>query len=148
MLTSYLTFLSGTMQTYFLIGCHLKIQSNMFKYVIAYLGKAKTFCFLYSIISCQHMCYKIVSNNDVTFIRLIEKSISSAYDTLHQAHIQRFGSSSGASGDTMDTETSSIHTSVIDLPKEYFQMLGCVGPYLYRDTLLLQKVHLSCFLCA
>jgi hypothetical protein len=28
----------------------------------------------------------------------------------------------------------------IGLSREFFQMLSCVGPYLYRDALLLQKV--------
>lgn len=73
--------------------------------------------------------------------RLIEKSIKSAYDTVHQGHHQSFGSSLGASIDVMDVETSPVHGSFIDLPKELFQMLACAGPYLYRDTLLLQKVH-------
>lgn len=40
----------------------------------------------------------------------------------------------------MDVETSSVHGSFINLPGELFQMLSCAGPYLYRDTLLLQKV--------
>lgn len=79
--------------------------------------------------------------------RLIEKSISSVYNTIHQAHLQNFGSS-GASVDAMNTETSSAHRSLIDLPKELFQMLASAGPYLYRDTLLLQKVQslVSCIL--
>ncbi|KAF3432078.1 hypothetical protein FNV43_RR26817 [Rhamnella rubrinervis] len=75
-----------------------------------------------------------------SLFRLIEKSIKSAYDTVHQGHHQSFGSSSGASIDAMDVETSPVHGSFIDLPKELFQMLACAGPYLYRDTLLLQKV--------
>ena len=31
-------------------------------------------------------------------------------------------------------------SSLIDLPREIFQMLASVGPHLYRDALLLQKV--------
>lgn len=73
--------------------------------------------------------------------RLIEKSISSAYDIVHQAHFQSFGSSSGASIDAMDVANSSVRGSFVDLPSELFQMLSCAGPYLYRDTLLLQKVY-------
>lgn len=76
----------------------------------------------------------------VLLFRLIEKSISSIYNTIHQAHLQK-SSSSGASVDAMDTETSSANGSFIDLPKELFQMLSSAGPYLYRDTLLLQKVQ-------
>ncbi|PON53679.1 THO complex [Trema orientale] len=75
-----------------------------------------------------------------SLFRLIEKSISSIYKTVHQAHLQNIGSSSGVSIDTMDTETSLARGSFIDLPKEFFQMLVSAGPYLYRDTLLLQKV--------
>jgi THO complex subunit 2 len=41
----------------------------------------------------------------------------------------------------MGVTSSSGHVSFIDLPKEFFQMLVTVGPYLYRDTLLLHKVH-------
>ncbi|KAK7836681.1 tho complex subunit 2, partial [Quercus suber] len=75
-----------------------------------------------------------------SLFRLIEKSISSAYDIVHQAHFQSFGSSSGASIDAMDVANSSVRGSFVDLPSELFQMLSCAGPYLYRDTLLLQKV--------
>ncbi|XP_017971051.1 PREDICTED: THO complex subunit 2 isoform X3 [Theobroma cacao] len=71
--------------------------------------------------------------------RLIEKSISLAYDIVRQTHLQNFGSSSGPGVDNMDTSTSAS-SSFIDLPKELFQMLATVGPHLYSDTLLLQKV--------
>ncbi|KAI3847949.1 hypothetical protein MKX03_017474 [Papaver bracteatum] len=60
--------------------------------------------------------------------RIIEKSISSAYAAVRQTHHQNLVTSS-ASG-----------TSFIHLPKELFQMLASAGPYLYRNTLLLQKV--------
>ncbi|XVF43449.1 hypothetical protein PTKIN_Ptkin02bG0040900 [Pterospermum kingtungense] len=72
--------------------------------------------------------------------RLIEKSISLAYDIVRQTHLQSFGSPSGFGVDNMDTASSSVSSSFIDLPKELFQMLATVGPHLYRDTLLLQKV--------
>ncbi|OMO88902.1 hypothetical protein CCACVL1_08125 [Corchorus capsularis] len=72
--------------------------------------------------------------------RLIEKSISLAYDIVRQTHLQSFASPSGAGVDIMDTTNSSVSSSFIDLPKELFQMLATVGPHLYRDTLLLQKV--------
>lgn len=81
----------------------------------------------------------------IIVFRLIEKSLSSIYKTVHQAHVQNFGSSSGASVDAMDTETSSVHGSFIELPKEFFQMLVSAGPYLYRNTLLLQKVYIFIF---
>jgi THO complex subunit 2 len=76
--------------------------------------------------------------------RLVEKSISSAYGTVRQANLQSFGPSSVASINIMDTTNSSVHGSFVDLPSELFQMLACAGPYLYLDTLLLQKVH--CFI--
>ncbi|CAB4273699.1 unnamed protein product [Prunus armeniaca] len=75
-----------------------------------------------------------------SLFRLIEKTISSAYDTVRRAHLLSFGSSSGTSVDVINTENSSRHGSFVDLPKELFQMLASAGPYLYRDTLLLQKV--------
>ncbi|PPS08311.1 hypothetical protein GOBAR_AA12331 [Gossypium barbadense] len=70
--------------------------------------------------------------------RLIEKSISSAYDIVRQTHLQSFVSPLGI--DNVDTRGTMVSNSFIDLPKELFQMLATVGPHLYRDTLLLQKV--------
>ncbi|XP_039040621.1 THO complex subunit 2-like isoform X1 [Hibiscus syriacus] len=72
--------------------------------------------------------------------RLIGKSISSAYDVVRQTHLQSFASTSGSGIDNMDTRGSTVSNPFIDLPKELFQMLATVGPQLYRDTLLLQKV--------
>ncbi|KAL5827745.1 hypothetical protein ACOSQ4_019542 [Xanthoceras sorbifolium] len=72
--------------------------------------------------------------------RLIDNSISSAYDIVRQTHLQSIGSFSGANVDAMDTTDSTISRSFVDLPKELFQMLATAGPYLYRDTVLLQKV--------
>ncbi|KAJ0038103.1 hypothetical protein Pint_22470 [Pistacia integerrima] len=72
--------------------------------------------------------------------RLIEKSISSAYDIIRQTHLQSFGSVSAVGIDVMDTTDTTVNRSFVDLPKELFQMLATVGPYLYRDTVLLQKV--------
>ncbi|CAJ1936729.1 unnamed protein product [Sphenostylis stenocarpa] len=73
-----------------------------------------------------------------SLFRLIEKSICSAYDVVRQTHLQNPGSTGGP--DVMDIDNSSGYSSFIDLPKELFQMLACTGPYLYRDTVLLQKV--------
>ncbi|KAF9670401.1 hypothetical protein SADUNF_Sadunf13G0064400 [Salix dunnii] len=72
--------------------------------------------------------------------RLIEKMISSAYKIIRQPHVQNCGSQAVAGIAVMDVTSSSGHVALIDLPKEFFQMLVTVGPYLYRDTLLLQKV--------
>ncbi|XP_050231755.1 THO complex subunit 2 isoform X2 [Mercurialis annua] len=72
--------------------------------------------------------------------RLIEKSISVAYDIIRQTHFQNLESSPGVGSDSKETSSARSHGSFIDLPKELFQMLATVGPYLYRDTILLQKV--------
>lgn len=72
--------------------------------------------------------------------RLIEESISAAYSIVRQSSHQIFGTSSGTSIDTTDTTSLPVGGSFIDLPRELFQMLAAAGPYLYRDTILLQKV--------
>ncbi|XP_052205277.1 THO complex subunit 2 isoform X2 [Diospyros lotus] len=71
--------------------------------------------------------------------RLIEESISLSYELARRIHLQSLGLHSAAGGEPMETN-SSARGSFIDLPKELFEMLSCAGPYLYRDTLLLQKV--------
>ncbi|XP_071702863.1 THO complex subunit 2 [Rutidosis leptorrhynchoides] len=68
--------------------------------------------------------------------RLIEKTISSAYELVRQPQLQ---TAEGGS-DFMETESNPTKRSFIDLPKELFEMLTTAGPYLHRDTLLLQKV--------
>lgn len=46
-----------------------------------------------------------------------------------------------SSSDGTESSNVSLHSSsFVDLPKELFQMLTVAGPYLYRDSLLLQKV--------
>ncbi|KAK9115903.1 hypothetical protein Sjap_014850 [Stephania japonica] len=73
--------------------------------------------------------------------RLIEKSISTAYDVFHQVHLQSVGLSSVSVSDSSEgMDSSSMHRSFVDLPRELFQMLACAGPYLHRNTVLLQKV--------
>ncbi|KAK2995185.1 hypothetical protein RJ640_005775 [Escallonia rubra] len=72
--------------------------------------------------------------------RLIERSISSAYVLLRQTQLQSSGTPVGASGDLLETTNSSINRPFIDLSKELFEMLSSAGPYLHRNTLLLQKV--------
>lgn len=71
--------------------------------------------------------------------RLIEKSISSAYDIVRRKHLHKSGLAAGSTDD-MEETGSSAYSSFVVLPKDLFQMLACVGPYLYRDTVLLQKV--------
>ncbi|KAL6001258.1 THO complex subunit 2 [Asimina triloba] len=75
------------------------------------------------------------------FNPLIEESVSSAYATFCGMHLQTSGSSLGSSSDALESKTSlSSQSSFIDLPRELFQMLASAGPYLYRNTVLLQKV--------
>nr|XP_043608763.1 THO complex subunit 2 [Erigeron canadensis] len=67
--------------------------------------------------------------------RIIEKTISPAYELVRHSPLQATGDS-----DFMETDNNLIRRLFIDLPKELFEMLTSVGPYLHRDTLLLQKV--------
>lgn len=71
--------------------------------------------------------------------RLIEKSITHAYSIARQIRFQN-SSSSGTEKSTHVANTTASRTR-LDLPKEVFQMLLTVGPYLYRNTQLLQKVR-------
>ncbi|KAG7016699.1 THO complex subunit 2 [Cucurbita argyrosperma subsp. argyrosperma] len=75
-----------------------------------------------------------------SLFRLIEESISSAYYIVRQNPYQSLGASSGTSIDTVGTTSLPVGGTFIDLPRELFQMLAAAGPYLYRDTILLQKV--------
>ncbi|GAB2226287.1 hypothetical protein Drorol1_Dr00022088 [Drosera rotundifolia] len=59
--------------------------------------------------------------------RLIEKWISSSFTLIQN-------------GVSVETKVMPMEEPAIDLPKELFEMLSCAGPYMYRDTLLLQKV--------
>ncbi|CAI9096818.1 OLC1v1033039C1 [Oldenlandia corymbosa var. corymbosa] len=72
--------------------------------------------------------------------RLIEKSISSGYEIVRQTQFFSYNTSSGAGFDTLESANFSATRPFIDLPTELFEMLASVGPYMYRDTLLLQKV--------
>lgn len=72
--------------------------------------------------------------------RLIEKSISSVYELVCQMHLGSCSTSSGVASDAAESTNTSIKRSFVDLPKELFEMLSSVGPYLYRNAILLQKV--------
>ncbi|KAJ1286808.1 hypothetical protein BS78_03G380500 [Paspalum vaginatum] len=65
--------------------------------------------------------------------RMIEKAMSSAYGIVCQLYYYL-----PPKNDADQTGTSAL--SSFDLPKEFFQMLTACGPYLHRDTQLLQKV--------
>ncbi|KAL3830707.1 hypothetical protein ACJIZ3_019509 [Penstemon smallii] len=70
--------------------------------------------------------------------RLIEKIIFPAYNVVCQMQISIAGVSPGSSADPVTTSLS-FNKSFISMPKELFEMLASAGPYLYRDSLLLQK---------
>ena len=76
--------------------------------------------------------------------RIVEKTISSAYSTYCQTHhkITR-----NIDTHMMDASSVSSPSYLVDLPKEFFQMLAACGPYLHRDTQLFQKVSLDLFCC-
>ncbi|RAL47850.1 hypothetical protein DM860_011435 [Cuscuta australis] len=71
-------------------------------------------------------------------LRLIEISVLPGYDLLCKTQI--LSSAIGAGSSIIDATDSSGSISFIDLPTELFEMLATVGPYLYRDVSLLQKV--------
>ncbi|OVA14452.1 THO complex [Macleaya cordata] len=84
-----------------------------------------------------------VAHNQICegLFRAIENTISSVYDIVRRTHLQSFGFSSASGSDASEaTDAPSLQKSFIDLPKELFQMLASAGPYLYRDSILLQKV--------
>lgn len=91
------------------------------------------YCLLSFVVFYSSLTYSL----ECSSYRLIEKTISSAYQLVRQPQLD---SSEGGS-DFMETESDSTKRSFIDLPKELFEMLTIVGPYLHRDTLLLQKVN-------
>nr|CAB3479237.1 unnamed protein product [Digitaria exilis] len=66
--------------------------------------------------------------------RMIEKTMCSAYDIVCQLYYYL------PPKDADQTGTSAPPLSSLELPKEFFQMLTTCGPYLHRDTQLLQKV--------
>ncbi|XP_078433738.1 THO2 [Wolffia australiana] len=73
--------------------------------------------------------------------RIIEGTISPTYSSLRQVRIENCDTLSFGSSDTLESSVlSSQSSSFVDLPRELFQMLTTAGPYLYRDSLLLQKV--------
>uniref|UniRef100_A0A0D9V9I6 THO complex subunit 2 n=1 Tax=Leersia perrieri TaxID=77586 RepID=A0A0D9V9I6_9ORYZ len=72
-----------------------------------------------------------------SLFRLIERSISSAYDIIFQTYY-KMPLNPGAH--MMDTSPSSSQSISVDPPKEFFQMLSACGSYLHRDTKLFQKV--------
>lgn len=118
---------------YCLIGFYLSIQWNTFQSVTVCLGNSD-FLLVYIDTHAHESGFQY---RFLWCVRFIEESISSAYSIVRQHYYQSFGTSSGAS---IDTRNFPVGGSFIDLPRELFQMLAAAGPYLYRDTILLQKV--------
>lgn len=74
--------------------------------------------------------------------------MSTAFDLIFRTSFRSIGGLTYPGPDAMDaTVVSSKQTVYVDLPREFFQMITAVGPYLYRDTVLLQKVSLLNSIC-
>lgn len=76
--------------------------------------------------------------------RAIERAISSSYRLVRPPYLWKLDGPS-VPDDTpsvaeVDLKYSGPLAAFVEVDKEFFQMLSCVGPYLYRDALLLQKV--------
>lgn len=72
--------------------------------------------------------------------------MSRAYDLISQTSFRSLGGLSYPCSDSLDATVAASKLNIYDdLPQEFFQMITAVGPYLYRDTILLQKVK-SCFI--
>lgn len=76
--------------------------------------------------------------------RSIENTLASSYMLVRPSYLANFGGGVALETSSGSRETTPKQSSeppgFIGLSREFFQMLSCVGPYLYRDALLLQKV--------
>lgn len=68
--------------------------------------------------------------------------MSSAYGIVSKSYQEAPPGKSGNFDNVMEVESPATSSTSIKLPREFFQMLTVVGPYLHRDTALLQKVKL------
>ncbi|KAI8560312.1 hypothetical protein RHMOL_Rhmol04G0245900 [Rhododendron molle] len=96
-----------------------------------------------SVNDCSHDENCMFDNSHITFCWLKVflgslKSLSSTYELVRQTHLQNLVLPSAAVSDSMETN-SYVKRFFVDLLKELSEMLSCAGPYLYCDTLLLQK---------
>ncbi|KAK8947300.1 hypothetical protein KSP39_PZI006604 [Platanthera zijinensis] len=71
--------------------------------------------------------------------RAIKRSISPAYEIICQMRLGDIGNIVNTCSDIAESAITSILTPV-NISKDLFQMLAAAGPYLHRDTILLQKV--------
>ncbi|CAM8983263.1 unnamed protein product [Rhodiola kirilowii] len=83
-----------------------------------------------------------VAHNSICkgLFRLIDNFISPSYELIRREHLQNCGVLLSASFDGAQPIEMSTQRATIDLSVDFFQMLACAGPYLHRDTILLQKV--------
>ncbi|CAM9002540.1 unnamed protein product [Rhodiola kirilowii] len=83
-----------------------------------------------------------VAHNSICkgLFRLIDSFISPSYELIRREHLQNCGVLLSASFDGAQPIEMSTQRATIDLSVDFFQMLACAGPYLHRDTILLQKV--------
>ncbi|BBM99302.1 THO complex subunit 2 [Marchantia polymorpha subsp. ruderalis] len=77
--------------------------------------------------------------------RAIEKAIAPYYATVRPGYLSKLNSRGKvheAGPISVDPKllTMGSASTASELQKEFFQMLSCIGPYLHRDVLLLQKV--------
>lgn len=76
--------------------------------------------------------------------RAIEKAIASSYMLVRPSYLANVGAITVAQAALNIGETTPKHTvqsaAFVELSKEFFQMLACAGPYLYRNALLMQKI--------
>lgn len=84
------------------------------------------------------------------YLRAIEKAIAPYYATVRPGYLSKLNSRGKvheAGPISVDPKllTMGSASTASELQKEFFQMLSCIGPYLHRDVLLLQKVlQFSC----
>lgn len=75
-----------------------------------------------------------------SLFRVIQHTISSSYAAVCPKNLRTVGSSLASNAVVIESMVESSARATVDLPKEFFQMLVVAGPYLHRDTVLLQKV--------
>lgn len=91
------------------------------------------------------LCIHFSNFSFVSLSRLIDNFISPSYELIRREHLRNCGVSSSSSFDGAQLAERSTQRPPLDLSIDFFQMLACAGPYLHRDTVLLQKVFAICY---
>lgn len=92
------------------------------------------------------MLWGVVLKFGLAFLlsRSIEKAIGPYYATVRPPYLSKLGLQGNFTGGAapVDVPKRNAGQSPLssELQKDFFQMLSCIGPYLHRDVLLLQKV--------